>query len=94
MTKQFLLNQLVEIAGGPNEVHKLNNFGSPITIWIWDIKFGLSNRRTRSQLLVMSDKAQDLGLDFYRMKKVGMRKFQLTDKLNEVARVAVWHKEK
>ncbi len=95
MTKQFILEQLGEIAGGPNEVRKLGNFGKTISVWVWDIKspYMSNTRRTRQSLLVLSDKAQDLGLEFFRMRKVGNHKFEVTDKNELVYRVAIWYKE-
>ena len=92
-----IYNKLAEVAGFCSESQNLRFVGVPIRAFIWNV--GKKNRSPRrNEILVMADKAMDMGLQVYRMKKIPVStlvssegcKFEITDKNEEVRRIAVW----
>ncbi len=96
--QKYVRDILVEIGGVPYESMNLSSIGPNIKVWIWRI--GKKSKRKES-VLVMADKAQDLGLQVYRIgessywdykssKRGKFSRYEIAQELNLVSRVAVW----
>jgi len=86
---------LVDIGGVPHESISMGSLGLACRVWTWNI--GEKSKR-KGNVLVMADKAQDLGLQVYRIKRYVKElkhfsqetRYDVVFEMEEVNRVAVW----
>lgn len=95
--QSYVRKTLAEIGGIPNGCRNLKGLGPNWKVWIWEIG---PRSKKRVNVLVMADKAMEMGLQVYKINKVPINKtkyswyrryaFSMAEELESVNRVTVW----
>lgn len=97
MSQQSIRRELEQIAGRPNYVTDLNNVGVAVRVYVWKVTTKGVRKGDWHRLLVLADKARDLGADVYYLsgRLVGYRWYNRLEPADQsdANAVAVWIKD-